>query len=124
MTDKRIGRVYKSVINKITKKIKTQHNCMKRATNNPDYVYMLGNKCIKPDVKSTKQTKYRKSTLKHMKKRRNKKTKRVKYNQKGGGLFGNLVNGTNVLTSGIREVSPPPSVLPWEGNFSRNYFKI
>jgi hypothetical protein len=58
MTDKRIGRVYKSVINKITKKIKTQHNCMKRATNNPDYVYMLGNKCIKPVIKSKKNNRH------------------------------------------------------------------
>ena len=124
MTDKRIGRVYDSVIHNITKKIKTQDHCMKRATNNPDYVYMLGNKCIKPDVKSTKQSRYRKATRKHMKKRRNKKSKRVKYNQKGGGLYGNMVNGVNGLTSGIREISPPASVLPWEGNFSRNYFKI
>ena len=124
MTDKRIGKVYNSVINNITKKIKTQHNCMKRATNNPDYIYMLGNKCIKPDVKSRKHRKYRKVTHKHMKKIRNKKSKRVKSNQRGGGIFGNIQNGTNILTSGIREVQPPPSVLPWEDNFTRNFLKM
>jgi hypothetical protein len=59
-----------------------------------------------------------------MKKRRNKKSRRVRYNQKGGALIGNLINGTNVLTSGIREVAPPPSVLPWEGNFTRNFLKM
>ena len=124
MTDKRIGKVYNRVIDNITKKLKKQRDCMKRATNNPDYIYMLGNKCIKPDVKSRKHHKYRKATHKNMKKIRNKKSKRVKYNQKGGGLIGNLVNGTNVLASGIREVQPPPSVLPWEDNFTRNFLKL
>lgn len=124
MTDKRIGKVYDSVINKITKKIKTQHNCMKRATNNPDYIYMLGNKCIKPDVKSKKHSRHRKATQKHMKKRRNKKSRRVRNHQKGGALLGNMINGANVFKSGIQEVAPPPSVLPWEGNFTRNFLKM
>ena len=114
MTDKRIGKIYNSVINNITKKIKTQNNCMKRVTNNPDYIYMLGNKCIKPNTKSRRNHRYNK-------KYNNKKSKRVKYQR--GGVFGNLQNGTNVITSGIREVSPPVSVLPWEGHFTRNFLK-
>ena len=115
MTDRRIGKVYNLAVKNVTKKLQTKIDCMKHVTNNPDYIYMLGNKCIKPDIKTRKTRKYKKTSRKFMKKRHNKKSKYVKYNQKGGGFFGNLVNGTNVLTSGIREVQPPPSVLPWEG---------
>ena len=124
MTDMRIGKIYTSTIDKIAKSVRTSQRCMKRSTNNPDYIYMLGNKCIKPVVKSRKPHKHPKMSKKHMKKRRNKKSHRVKYNQRGGDLFGNVVNGANVFTSGIREVSPPPSVLPWEGSFTRDYLKM
>ena len=124
MTDKRIGAIYNSVVSNVTKKLNTQRNCMKRVTNNPEHIYMLGNKCIKPIVKSRKLNRYKKTSRKYKKKGVNKKSKNVKYKQKGGGLFGNIVNGANVLTSGIREIQPPPSVLPWEGNFTRNFFKM
>ena len=117
MTDKRIGRDYNSMIHNITKRIKKQQTCMKRATNNPDYIYMLGNKCIKPTIKSKK---HRKMTNKN-KKRRGQKSHRVKYRHKGGGLFQNSINGINSITSGIREIVPPQNVLPWEGNFKQSY---
>ena len=124
MTDKRIGKIYSSVINNITKKIKTQNNCMKRVTNNPEHIFMLGNKCIKPDIKSKKRKNYSKSTYKRMKNKRNKKSKRAKYLQRGGGFIPNIQNGVNGLISGIRQVNPPPSVLPWEGNFIRNALHV
>lgn len=124
MSGRRIGKLYKSTIDKIAKRVNTSQRCMKRSTNNPDYIYMLGNKCIKADVKSRKNNRYTKISKKYMKKGRNQKSRRVKHNQRGGGLYGNVVNASNILTSGIREVLPPPSVLPWEGNFTRNFFKI
>lgn len=118
MTDRRIEKIYNSTINNITNRVKKSNQCMNRATNNPNYIYLLGNKCIKPDVKSRKK---RKQSKRYMKKKGNRKTHRVKLRQKGGGLFGNVINGVNGLTSGVREVLPPQSVLPWEGNFNRKF---
>jgi hypothetical protein len=124
MTDRRIGKIYNSVINNITKKIKTQTNCMKRVTNNPEHIYMLGNKCIKPDVKSRKRNGYRKITHNRMKKRRNKKSKRVKYSQRGGSSFPNVTNFINSVKAGVTEIPPPAGVLPWESHLTRNAPRI
>jgi hypothetical protein len=121
MSDKKLGRVYKSLITNVTKRTKKQQNCMKRATNNPDYIYMLGNKCIKPVIKSRKNKRHHKVSNKRVKKGRSQKSRRVKYRQRGGGLYGNIVNGTNVFRTGILEEPRPQSVLPWEGNFTRDF---
>ena len=123
MTDKRIGRDYNSMIHNITKRTKKQQSCMKRATNNPDYIYMLGNKCIKPVIKSRKHKKHHKLSNKH-KKRRGQGSHRVKYRHKGGGIFQNSWNGINGVVSAIREVPAPQNVLPWEGNFKQNYLSL
>jgi hypothetical protein len=124
MTDKRLGREYNSMIHNITKRKNKQQTCMKRATNNPDYIYMLGNKCIKPMIKSRKHYKHHKMSNKHIKKRKNHKSRRVKYRHNGGGLYQNTINGINVFTSGIREINTPKNVLPWEGNFSTGYSSL
>jgi hypothetical protein len=121
MSDKKIGRVYKSLITTVAKRTKKQQNCMKRATNNPDYIYMLGNNCIKPVIKSRKNIRQRKVSNKRVKRGRNQKSRRVKYRQKGGGLYGNIVNSVNNFKSGILEEPQSQNVHPWEGNFARNF---
>ena len=122
MTDKRVGRVYNSMIHNITKRIKKQQSCMKRATNNPDYIYMLGNKCIKPIIKSRKNNRHRKLSNKHNK--RGTRSHRVKHRHRGGGVYQNSMNGINGLISGIREVQRPSNVLPWEGHLTRNFLQV
>jgi hypothetical protein len=124
MSDKKLGRIYKSLITNVTKRTKKQQNCMKRATNNPDYIYMLGNKCIKPVIKSRKIIRHRKVSNKRVKKGRNQKSRRVKYRQKGGGLYGNIANSVNDFKSGILEEPRSQNVLPWEGNFAQKYESV
>jgi len=122
MTDKRIGKIYTNTIKKLRIRLKKSDDCMKRSTNNPDYIYMLGNSCIKPNMKKFKSRKTQKKYRKH--KHHNKSHKR-RLHQKGGiGGAGNFVNSANSFTSALREVQPPPSVLPWEGHFSRNFANL
>ena len=121
MTDKRIGRLYANTIKKIRVRIKKSEDCMKRTTNNPDYIYMLGNSCIKPTIKKTRG---RKTYKKYRKNKYHNKSNKQRFHHKGGNLTGNLVNGVNTFTAGLREVNPSVSVLPWEGSFSRNAMKL
>jgi len=122
MTDKRLEKDYNTMIYNINKRTKKQLSCMKRATNNPDYIYMLGNKCIKPIINSRKHRRHHKLSNKHNKK--GKKSHRVKYRRRGGGVYQNVTNSYNGLISGIREEQPPPNVLPWEDNLKQNFSKV
>jgi hypothetical protein len=121
---KKIGAVYNSLISNVTKRSKKQQRCMKRSTNNPDYIYMLGNKCIKPIVKSKRNMKHHNVPNKRLKHRYKQKTRRVKYNQKGGGVYGNATNALNAIRAGLLEIHRPPNVFPWEGQFARDYLNI
>jgi hypothetical protein len=121
MTDKRIGRLYTKTIKKLRLRLKKSEDCMKRTTNNPDYIYMLGNKCIKPSIKKSRGRRTHKKY--RINKHHNKSHKR-RFHHKGGSLTGNLVNSANTFTAGLKEVQPPVSVLPWEDSFSRNATKL
>jgi len=120
MSYKKIGRVYDSLITNVTNRTKKHQRCMKRTTNNPDYIFMLGNKCIKPDVRSKKNRSRRNVSNKRVKRGYKKKSYRVKYRQKGGGLYGNIENAGNALRTGILQIQSASNVLPWEGHFTKN----
>jgi hypothetical protein len=124
MSYNKIGKVYKSFVTNVTKRTNKQQKCMRRSTNNPDYIYMLGNKCIKPVVKSRKNNRRRNVSNKRVKRGRAQKSYRTKYRQRGGDLYGNITNSVNTLRSGILELQPFQKVLPWEGHFTRDFKHI
>ena len=121
MTDKRIGKLYDKTIKKLTLRLKRSEECMKRSTNNPDYIYMLGNNCIKPD---TKKTRRRKTYKKYKKVKRHNKSHKRRFHHKGGSVYGNVENSVNTFTAGLREVPQPVDVLPWEGAFTKNFVRV
>jgi len=142
MADKKIGRVYNSLIRNINNKINKQQACMKVATNNPDYIYMLGNKCIKPTPtrRSVKRRRGAKKYTTNVRRKNKNKNKSQKKNQRGGStgmggvtgigtvlpLYnqGNISNAMLGLKSGLLEQPASQNVLPWEGHFPPNYFKL
>ena len=121
MTNKRIGKLYDKTIKKLSLRLKRSENCMKRSTNNPDYIYMLGNNCIKPDIKKSK---HHRTYKKYKRVKRHNKSHKRRFRHKGGSVSGNVVNGVNTFTAGLREVQPPVSVLPWEGAFTNNFGRV
>jgi hypothetical protein len=123
MTRRNLESMYGKYIKMVDNQLTRNEKCMKRPSNNPDFIYLLGNKCIKPNgskhIKRKKYTKLSKSkTHKRVKKRRNSRT------YKGGGLYGNIVDGYNTLSHGLQSTPIPASSHPnpWAGQLT--YSKI